>query len=72
MAKQVLNNVSCEACCSEWALQLYEKEKAEGTLDEKKHFKRQGAGHVLRRQEKRASLKGKEKAQGDSSGDDES
>jgi hypothetical protein len=72
LVKQVLNNVSCEACCSEWALQLYEKEKVEGTFDEKKHFKRQGAGHVLRRREKRASIKGKEKAQDDSSGDDES
>jgi hypothetical protein len=55
--QQVIRNVSCEDCVEEWAAQLYEQEKAKGTLEDGTKPKSGGQGARERREQRRKGKK---------------
>nr|CAG8669964.1 1475_t:CDS:1 [Entrophospora candida] len=51
--RQVVKRVSCEKCYLDWGEQLYEKEKENGTLEERRKLQTGGSGARLRRDQRR-------------------
>ena len=70
--QQVVRNISCNNCAKNWAKELYQQEKKNGTLNEKPKQQSGGARSRERRNQRRNQDKKGKQPMKDSSGDDES